>query len=145
MNPSLLYITRNDHHRLSLLLNAALRTGPSAALEKLRGELDRATLLDPAAIPADIVTMGSRVQIEDLGTNEVEEYLLVYPDQANIAEGRLSVLAPVGTALLGFRAGAIVDWPTPGGIRRLRLHRVTPPREVAPPAASPAVAFTAAH
>ena len=130
MNPSPLYITRNDHHRLTLLLNAALRPGASAALEKLRAELARATLLDPAAVPPDIVTMGARAQIEDLGTNEVEEYVLVYPDRANIAEGRLSILAPVGTALIGARSGAIVDWPTPGGIRRLKIHRVTPRHEV---------------
>ena len=142
MNPSPLYITRDDHHRLMLLLTAALRTRASTSLEKLRGELARATILDPAAVPPDIVTMGARVRIEDIGTNEVEEYVLVYPDHANIAEGRLSILAPVGTALLGYREGDLVDWPTPGGIRRLRIHRVTPARDVPPATLSPAVAFT---
>jgi regulator of nucleoside diphosphate kinase len=141
MNPSPLYITRNDHHRLRLLVSAALRTNASASLEKLRGELDRATVIDPAAVPPDRVTMGSRVRFEDLYSNEIEEYTLTYPDQADIGEGRLSILAPVGTALIGYRAGDIVDWPTPGGIRRLKIHGVTPSREVPAPALSPALAF----
>ena len=140
-----LYISRNDYSQLQLFVTAALRTGATPALERLRHELARATIIDPAALPQDIVTMDSRVQFEDLYSGEIEEYTLTFPEQADASEGRLSILAPVGTALLGYRAGAIVDWPTPGGIRRLRLHRVTPPREVAAPAASPAVAFTAAH
>ena len=144
MNPAPLYISQQDHHRLSLIVRALLRPGAPAALEKLRDELARALILDSAALPPDVVTMGARVQIEDLGTNEVEDYTLVYPDQANIAEGRLSILAPVGTALLGYRTGAIVDWPTPGGIRRLKIHRVTPPHD-GPAIPSPAVAFTASR
>ena len=84
-------------------------------------------------------------QIEDLGSNEVEEYVLVYPDRANIAEGRLSILAPVGTALIGARSGAIVDWPTPGGIRRLKIHRVTPPDDAPAAARSPSAVFTASR
>ncbi|MDQ5977944.1 MAG: regulator of nucleoside diphosphate kinase [Verrucomicrobiota bacterium] len=71
--------------------------------------------------------MGSLVRFEDLYTGEIEEYTLTFPDQADVATGRLSILAPVGTALLGFREGSIVDWPTPGGIRRLKIHRVSQP------------------
>lgn len=142
MNHSPLYITRDDHNRLSLLVTATLRSHPSAALEKLRGELARATVIDPAALPADIVAMGSRVRFEDLYSGETEEYLLTYPDQADIGEGRLSILAPVGTALIGYREGDIVDWPTPGGIRRLKIHGVTPPTEAPAPAPSPALALT---
>jgi regulator of nucleoside diphosphate kinase len=127
MNPSPLYITRDDHNRLHLLINAALRTKRSAALEKLRGELDRAVIIDPAALPPDTVTMGSFVKIEDLYTGEIEEYTLSYPDKADIGAGRLSILTPVGTALIGYREGSIVDWPTPGGIRRLKIHRVAQP------------------
>jgi regulator of nucleoside diphosphate kinase len=121
-----LYITRDDHAVLRLLLNASLRSGTTPALEKLRAELDRATLLDPAAMPPDVVTMGARVQFEDLYSGEIEEYTLTFPDQADIGAGRLSILAPVGIALLGYREGNIVEWPTPGGIRRLQIHRVIP-------------------
>lgn len=126
-----LYISRNDYTQLRLFVDAALRSGARPALEKLRTELDRAAIIDPAALPQDIVTMDSRVQFEDLGTGEIEEYTLTFPDRADIGAGRLSILAPVGTALLGYRVGAVVDWPTPGGIRRLKIHRVTPRHEVA--------------
>ena len=135
MDHSPLYITRDDHTRLSLLVSATLRSRASASLERLRGELARATVIDPAALPRDIVAMGSLVQFEDLHTGEIEEYTLTYPDGADISEGRLSVLAPVGTALIGYREGDIVDWPTPGGIRRLKIHRVTPRSEVPRPSA----------
>lgn len=140
---SLLYITRDDHHRLRLLVSTALRTNTSAALQKLRDELDRATVIDPAAVPPDLVTMGARVQFEDLYSGETEEHVLSYPDHADIGEGRLSILAPVGTALIGYRQGDMVDWPTPGGIRRLKIHRVTPRSALPSSALSPAVAFTA--
>ncbi|HWA26093.1 MAG TPA: GreA/GreB family elongation factor [Lacunisphaera sp.] len=126
MNPIPFYITREDHALVRLLLNAAHRSGATPALERLRSELDHATLLDSAAIPPDVVTLGACVQFEDLYSGEIEEYTLTLPDQADIAAGRLSVLAPVGTALLGYREGCIVEWPTPGGIRRLKIHRVTP-------------------
>ncbi len=129
MNP--IYISRPDYTQLRLFADASLRSGAKPALEKLRQELDRAVILDPAALPLNLVTLDARVQFEDLGTGEIEEYILTLPDTADIGEGRLSILAPIGTALLGYCAGAIVDWPTPGGIRRLKIHRVTPRHEVA--------------
>lgn len=131
MISSPLYLSRHDHAHLRLLVDAALRNRAGAALEKLRDELNRATVLDPLAMPPDVVIMGSRVRFEDLHTGEIEEYTLVYPDQADASAGRLSILAPVGTALIGYRADSIVDWPTPGGLRRLKIHRVTQPAEVA--------------
>ncbi len=127
-----LYITRDDHSRLRLLASATSGSSSSPALERLRVELDRAVIIDPAAIPADIVTMGAQVKIEDLYTSEIEEYTLTFPEHADIATGRLSILTPVGTALIGQRAGDIVDWPTPGGIRRLKIHQVTPREEPVP-------------
>jgi regulator of nucleoside diphosphate kinase len=133
MTSSPLYISRDDHVRLRLLVSTALRSQSSATLEKLRGELDRATILNPGALPSDVVGMGARVRFEDLRTNEIEEYTLTFPERADVSEGRLSILAPVGTALLGYREGDVVDWSTPGGVRRLKIHRVTPPHEIAMP------------
>jgi regulator of nucleoside diphosphate kinase len=133
MTSSPLYISRDDHVRLRLLVSTALRSQSSATLEKLRGELDRATILDPTAMPPDVVGMGARVRFEDLHTNEIEEYTLTFPERADVSEGRLSIFAPVGTALLGYREGDVVDWSTPGGVRRLKIHRVTPPHEMATP------------
>ena len=127
MNPPPLFIIRDDHVRLGLLVSSLGRVPAGGIVEKLRGELARATVIDSASASADLVTMHARVEFEYLGTGEIEEYVLVYPERADAASGRLSILAPVGTALLGLRAGDTIDWPTPGGMRRLRVRRVTQP------------------
>lgn len=134
-----LYIARDDHAKLRLLLNA-LPPSAGNALLKLRAELARAVVIDPAAIPADVVVMGSLIEYEDLSTGETERHTLVFPEQADIDAHRLSVLAPIGTALIGCRAGQIVDWFTPGGVRQLKIHRVTPPVREAAGSPRPVVA-----
>jgi regulator of nucleoside diphosphate kinase len=78
----------------------------------------------PEAIPATVVTMNSEVEILDLDTNEKRCLTLVFPSLAGIEEGRVSVLAPLGTALLGSCEAAEVEWPTPRGTKRLRVERV---------------------
>ena len=127
MNHTPIYITRDDNSKLRLLLATALYSKANAALQKLRQELDRAAIIDPAAIPEGVVTMESRVEFEDLENHDIEEYTLTFPDRANVDEKRLSILAPIGTALIGCRKGEIVSWSTPGGIRRLKIRRVTAP------------------
>jgi regulator of nucleoside diphosphate kinase len=126
MNDHPIYITRDDNSKLRLLLSAALHSNSTTALQKLREELDRAVVIDPVAIPAGVVTMDSTVAFEDLGTNEVEEYTITFPDRANVELKRLSILAPIGTALIGYRVGDVVNWSTPGGLRQLKILRVTP-------------------
>jgi regulator of nucleoside diphosphate kinase len=85
--------------------------------------------------------MESCVEFEDLGSGEVEAYTITFPDRANVEEKRLSILAPIGTALIGFREGGVVTWNTPGGVRQLKIRRVTPPKvepsDVPPPSAGP--------
>jgi len=127
MSSSSLHLTDSDLRRLRALVDADLRTRTTATLETLHGKLTHAVVTEPSALPPDFVTLGSFVKIEDIYTGEVEEYTLTYPEQADIGSCRLSVLSPVGAALLGAREGGIVDWPTPGGIRRLKVHRVTQP------------------
>lgn len=120
-------ITREDYAKLRLLVTTALHSNPSPALQKLREELDRAAVIDSAAIPPGVITMGSTVAFEDLGTGEVEEYTLTFPNHADVEKKRLSILAPIGTALIGFRVGDLVSWTTPGGIRKLKIRRVSTP------------------
>lgn len=146
MNNTPIYITRDDHSKLRLLVTTALHSNASASLEKLREELDRAMVIDPSAIPAGVVTMESRVEYEDLGSGEVEEYTLSFPDRARVEDKRLSILAPIGTALIGCREGDIVDWTTPGGVRRLKIRRVSAPSasEAAAAAGAP-VAYSIAR
>lgn len=127
MNPTLLYITTEDHAKLSLLVRAATDPVRHATSHQLRLELDRAVVLDPNAIPSTVVTMGSRVEIEDLATGEVEEYTLTYPERADVDNRMLSVLAPIGTAIIGYAQGDEVSWATPGGTRRIEIRRVVQP------------------
>src|SRR5688500_11238082 len=135
MNHTPIYISRDDYAKLRLLLATALHSDANGALRKLREELDRATVIDPAAFPAHVVTMDSTVEFEDLGTSEIESYTITFPDRADVERKRISILAPIGTALIGCRVGDIVRWSTPGGVRQLKVRRVTPaPRD---PASAP--------
>jgi regulator of nucleoside diphosphate kinase len=138
MNHTPIYISRDDHSKLHLLLATLPASNGNSTLRKLRDELDRAAVIDPAALPPDIVTMESTVQYEDLGSGEIEEYTLTFPDRADIEKKRLSILAPIGTALIGCRVGDVVNWSTPGGTRQLKIRRATPPSSE--PAAASATA-----
>ena len=138
-----IYISREDYTKLRLLVASALYSNASAALEKLRSELDRAAVIDPAGFPANIVTMNSTVEFEDLGTSEVEEYTITFPENADVEHKRISVLAPIGTALIGCRVGDIIKWSTPGGIRELKVRRVTPAAPTFSSIPAPSAAFAA--
>lgn len=138
MRNSPIVITRPDAARLRGLLYRA--AGGSAFdqehLEELAAELERAQVVEPQAVPSGVVTLHSRVQYVDTATGERREVTLVFPAEADIAAGRISVLAPLGTALMGFREGDVVEWLMPGGMRRLRLEKVWPPVDTEVPAAS---------
>lgn len=126
MTPRDIYITEFDLTRLRDVLKARLnaKVRDRSHLESLEHELDRAHVVDPSAIPHDVVTMNSQVRIEDVDTGMENTYTLVFPSDANIAERKISVLAPIGTALLGCRAGGTVDWPVPAGTRTVRIQEV---------------------
>src|SRR5436190_6052468 len=90
MNHTPIYISRDDYSKLRLLIATALHSGASAALSKLRDELDRAAVIDPTAFDADVVTMNSTVEFEDLGTSDIEEYTITFPENANVEHKRIS-------------------------------------------------------
>lgn len=125
MNQTLpsIHLTLADYRFVSrLLANVPLK---SESLQRLRRELDRAVVLEPALIPPTVVGLNSRVRLQDLDTGEIEEYVLVAPERADAGRQRISLLAPIGAALIGYREGDEIAWPTPGGMRRLRLLQVT--------------------
>jgi regulator of nucleoside diphosphate kinase len=95
-----------------------------AGSEELHAELEQAIVMPVGEIPRGVVTMGSKLQVRDLRTGRVEGFELVYPREADPAAHRVSVLAPLGTALLGNSEGETVEWRTPGGTRSLRIERV---------------------
>jgi regulator of nucleoside diphosphate kinase len=121
-----IYITDYDLTRLRELLQVGISFAERdrQSLETLQGELDRAHIVEPTAIPHDVVTMNSQVRLTDLETNEEQVYTLVFPSQANLEQRKLSVLAPIGTAILGYRVGDRVEWRVPGGLKNYRIEEV---------------------
>jgi regulator of nucleoside diphosphate kinase len=121
-----IHITEPDYHRLSGLIEITReRNGVDREyLNKLEAELDRAEIVDPKQIPADVVTMRSKVRLKDLVSGEANIYSLVFPTEANFSEGKISILAPIGTAILGYKRGDTIEWPVPSGVRRLKVDQI---------------------
>jgi regulator of nucleoside diphosphate kinase len=119
-------ITAEDYQQLdSLLASKVVRLiNGSDSLDELQTKLDRAQIVPQDDVPSDVVTMNSTVALRDLSTNEVKTYTLVYPDRADIANYKLSVLAPIGTAILGYRVGDEFRWRVPQGWRNLKVEQV---------------------
>ena len=117
-------ITSRDYDRLEALLNSAAAGGfPNK--EALEAELGRAKLVEPEQVPSDVVTMNSTVRFTIAQSGETFELTLVYPKDAGQPD-RISVLAPVGSALLGLAVGDELDWPRPGGgVSTVRVTGVT--------------------
>jgi regulator of nucleoside diphosphate kinase len=113
-----IYLTQRDLDRLENILETL---SPSANTQRLEEELYRAVVVDPQDIPPDVVTMNSRVLVFDETENREMALTLVYPSQADADAGKISVLAPVGSALLGLSAGQSIDWPLPDGRSKI-LH-----------------------
>lgn len=121
-----IYITAFDLERLKKLLLEAYGNDyrDNEYLGMLRKELDRAEIVSSQDIPAGVVTMNSIVCLEDIDTHEEETYALVFPENADISQGKISVLAPIGTAMLGYEVGDTFEWNVPAGKRRLKIKRI---------------------
>ena len=120
-----IYITDTDSQKLRRLI-AGLRGGKSPGVEHLdmlEQELDRAEVVASEAIPRDVVTMNSEVRMQDMDSGSIQRYKLVFPSQFRW-DFSVSVLAPIGTAMLGYRVGDVIEWPVPRGIRRLKVQEV---------------------
>lgn len=125
-------VTRPDLERLRAILGSRSRSSRDREhLLDLREELDRARIVDAEDVPADVVTLQSEVRVRDSETGIPADYTLVSPAHADVGSGHVSVLAPLGTALLGFREGDEVEWQMPGGVRRLQIERVRQPQRLA--------------
>jgi regulator of nucleoside diphosphate kinase len=119
-------LSRADLQRLRSILDPrkASRQDREHLLD-LQQEIDEARIVDTDDIDADVVTMQSEVRVRDRTTGVSRDYRLVSPAHADLAAGRLSVLAPLGTALLGYREGDEVEWQMPGGPRLVRIEKVS--------------------
>ena len=121
-----IYITELDYNRLSGLIDRTRERNSTDReyLNKLEAELDRAEIVEPKDIPADVITMRSKVRLKDLVSGESNTYSLVFPTEADFAAGKISVLAPIGTAILGYKQGDTIEWPVPSGLRKLKVEEI---------------------
>lgn len=129
-SPASIRLTAHDLARLDALLETpTYRHHPGAAA--LQRELDRADVLPAGVHATDIVGMHTNVACIDEHDGSRHQLTLVYPHEADASAGRISVLAPVGAALLGLTIGQRIDWPAPnGGTLQLRVLFVSPPAEL---------------
>jgi regulator of nucleoside diphosphate kinase len=107
-------LTAADYERLSALARAAMNSMSDAASD-LADEIERARVLQKGRHPVDVVCMGCKVKFRDDTTGKIQTVILVYPDQADISQGKISVLTPIGTALIGLRTESSITWETRTG------------------------------
>jgi regulator of nucleoside diphosphate kinase len=121
-----IYITEYDMKRLRELIGDMKRFAYYGRddIRDLEAELDRGQLITPQDVPQDVITMNSQACLLDLDTDEEMTYTLVFPKEANIDQGKISILAPIGTAMLGYRVGDVFEWQVPDGLRRLKVKTV---------------------
>ena len=122
-----IYISETDRERLGNLIELVRNKRERsnfAYVNKLEDELEFAEVVAPEEIPPDVVTMRSKVRLKDLDTKEESVYSIVFPSEANADEGKISVLAPLATALLGYSRGATVEFQAPGRVRRLQIVEI---------------------
>ncbi len=103
---------------------SAYETYKKDNIKKLEEELLKATVLQQEKIPDNVVTMNSQVVLENLETGETESYTLVYPQDADVMNNKISIMAPVGTAILGYQVGDIIEWPVPAGTIKFRILQI---------------------
>ncbi|MBB3228249.1 regulator of nucleoside diphosphate kinase [Luteibacter sp. Sphag1AF] len=118
-----LIISDLDYGRIDALLEN-MSAADAARHDRLRQEIERATLVPTEDMPADVVTMNSTVTFEEVATGEKHTRTLVYP-RTDGRPDHLSILTPVGSALLGLQVGGHIHWPTPDGtVRDLRVLQI---------------------
>jgi regulator of nucleoside diphosphate kinase len=125
MNRSIV-ITETDMQKLEALIDASRLSGnlDMRRLDELEEELNRAKVTTSERVPRDVVTMHSRVRVTDLESGKEFVYQIVFPREADISKSKISVLAPIGTALLGYAVGSEIEWSVPSGTRRFRVDAV---------------------
>lgn len=122
MEERTIYISAYDKKRLLKLISRNIPGNNS--LKELSKELDRAQVVEPEDMPGNVITMNSRVRLKDIDSGEEMEYTLVFPEDADFKQKRISILAPVGTALIGYSVGDIIEWQVPKGIRKLKVEEL---------------------
>jgi regulator of nucleoside diphosphate kinase len=123
---SRLIISKLDYSRIRNRINDARqkRSISSVEAEALMKELDSATIVEPTAMPSDVVTMNSIVRLSFLNNNKQVEFQIVYPDKANVKENKISIFSPVATALIGYKENDEIEWVVPAGLTKIRIDKI---------------------
>ncbi|HPA52290.1 MAG TPA: nucleoside diphosphate kinase regulator [Thermoanaerobaculia bacterium] len=124
MNDRNIYVTSDDRKRLQALLSRPTDAMDRDDVADLVAEVQRAVVVPASEIPPDVITMNSRARLLDLDQRTTLELTVVYPEDADFAAGRISVVAPIGAAMLGYRVGDEIEWVVPSGPRRLRVEAI---------------------
>jgi regulator of nucleoside diphosphate kinase len=121
-----IYFTTHDVDRLSSLIKGfrTVQNLREKRLDLLEKELEKGIVVNPVDLPKDVITMNSRFSVTDAESNETTTYTLVYPSAADISENKLSILAPLGMALIGRRAGDIVKWIVASGAKKAKIDKI---------------------
>ena len=122
LSPRVIYITEADMRRLRPLIEGVKNSRDD--LRGLQAELENARVVAPVDVPPDVITMNSKTRLRDLDTGEEMMFTLVFPGNADIEHDKISVVAPIGTAMLGHRVGDEFSWEVPAGSVRLRVEEV---------------------
>ena len=124
MNKKRIIVNSRDYVKLRQITNGSGTESGNQYIRNLEAELSNAVVIDPEKIPADVITMNTKVSFCNVSESEDFIYTIVYPEDADIEHGKLSVLAPIGTALLGYREGDEVAWKVPSGIKTFRIEKI---------------------
>lgn len=122
-----IYTTEIDRERLGHLIERIRRQGSRenfSYINKLEEKLEFAESVAPEQIPPDVVTMRSKVCFQDLDSGERCVYSIVFPSETDSDEGKISILAPLATALLGYKCGDTVEFQAPSRLRRLKIEEI---------------------
>ncbi|GIK59847.1 MAG: nucleoside diphosphate kinase regulator [Ignavibacteriota bacterium] len=121
-----IYITEKDKVKLRNLFGKTLGMSNNdlKSMKELLEEIERAEVMTDENIDETVITMNSTFVVEDINTHKEYDYTIVYPEFADSSKNKISILAPVGTALLGYKVGDIVEWSVPAGKRKFRIKEM---------------------
>ena len=126
MDQPTIFVTTNDAAKLRELIRKSFHSDyrGSEYLTKLAEEIEKASVVEADQVPSDVITLNSTARLVDQNTDEEMRYTLVFPEDADVSKGKISVLAPIGTAMLGYKTGDTFAWDTPGGKRIIRVKEI---------------------
>jgi len=123
---SKLIINRLDYARIKKCISDAkqFKSISNSEAEKLLNELNTAKIVEPEAVPSNVVTMNSIVKVSFLNNNKQVQFQIVYPDQANVRENKISIFSPIATALIGYKVKDEIEWIVPAGLTKIRIDEI---------------------